>query len=234
MSKIIWANLARRSRAFNRFLRFWRSGETSFPGLMAISQRQFENQPRSTKGFIGRGPKHRSIALGRVSASRYLSMRGNVITVSSFSTLCLHSCFLHSANCNPPPPLPDCATRLCSRCSPARDSHSTYLSPPLSLSPYLRVSVPPLRSSVTSPPRVDWIHLTGYMACDITALWCMAKRVVALRHHNLTTAMEWNGSRGRGNCSRLAAFNVDIIVIDGSISINKSVEFKQNIVEVYH
>lgn len=161
-------------------------------------------------------------------------MRGNVITVSSFSTLCLHSCFLHSANCNPPPPLPDCATRLCSRCSPARDSHSTYLSPPLSLSPYLRVSVPPLRSSVTSPPRVDWIHLTGYMACDITALWCMAKRVVALRHHNLTTAMEWNGSRGRGNCSRLAAFNVDIIVIDGSISINKSVEFKQNIVEVYH
>lgn len=104
MSKIIWANLARRSRAFNRFLRFWRSGETSFPGLTAISQRQFENQPRSTKGFIGRGPKHRSIALGRVSASRYLSMRGNVITVSSFSTLCLHSCFLHSANCNPPPP----------------------------------------------------------------------------------------------------------------------------------
>lgn len=104
VSKIIWANLARRSRAFNRFLRFWRSGETSFPGLTAISQRQFENQPRSTKGFIGRGPKHRSIALGRVSASRYLSMRGNVITVSSFSTLCLHSCFLHSANCNPPPP----------------------------------------------------------------------------------------------------------------------------------
>lgn len=139
MSKIIWANLARRSRAFNRFLRFWRSGETSFPGLTAISQRQFENQPRSTKGFIGRGPKHRSIALGRVSASRYLSMRGNVITVSSFSTLCLHSCFLHSANCNPPPPLPDCATRLCSRCSPARDSHSTYLSPPLSLSVSLRL-----------------------------------------------------------------------------------------------
>lgn len=59
---------------------------------------------RTAQRFIGRGPKHRSIALGRVSASRYLSMRGNVITVSSFSTLCLHSCFLHSANCNPPPP----------------------------------------------------------------------------------------------------------------------------------
>lgn len=159
-------------------------------------------------------------------------MRGNVITVSSFSTLCLHSCFLHSANCNPPPSPIAPPVYAVGVLRPA--ILILRISLPLSLSPYLCVSVPPLRSSVTSPPRVDWIHLTGYTACDITALWCMAKRVVALRHHNLTTAMEWNGSRGRGNCSRLAAFNVDIIVIDGTISINKSVEFKQNIVEVYH
>lgn len=35
-------------------------------------KRQFENQPRSTKGFIGRGPKYRSIALGRVYIALYL------------------------------------------------------------------------------------------------------------------------------------------------------------------
>lgn len=78
-----------------------------------------------------------NIALSPLAASisRYLSMRGNVITVSSFSTLCL----LVFSTLPTPFLSPDCATRLCSRCSPARDSHSTYISLSLSLS--LRISV---------------------------------------------------------------------------------------------
>lgn len=119
--------------------------------------------------------------------------------------------------------------------SPVRDSHSAYRS--LSLSLFHLVSLclclPPLRSSVTSPPRVDWIHLTGYTACDITALWCMAERVVALRHHNLTSAMEWNGSRAivRASCVRCSEARQHL-------SVNESADFEfkydTRVVEVCH
>ena len=84
-----------------------------------------------------------------------------------------------------------------------RDSHS--LCSAISLS---RSLSSPLCQSVTLPPRVDWIHLTGYTAYDITALWCMAERVVALRHHNLTSATGRNGTRA-WHCSPGLVFALD-------------------------
>lgn len=78
----------------------------------------------------------------------------------------------------------------------------------LSVQPSRSLSLVPLCQSVTLPPRVDWIHLTGYTAYDITALWCMAERVVALRHHNLTSATERNGTRA-WHCSPGLVFTLD-------------------------
>lgn len=58
-----------------------------------------------------------NIALSPLAASisRCLSMRGNVITVSSFSTLCL--LVFSTLPTVTLSPLPDYATRLCTRCS---------------------------------------------------------------------------------------------------------------------
>ena len=111
----------------------------------------------------------------------------NIITVSSLCSLLL----LSPLSRHPVLSVLPLATRL---------SLATMFSGPailiLSARPSRSLTLSsPLCQSVTLPPRVDWIHLTGYTAYDITALWCMAERVVALRHHNLTSATERNGTR---------------------------------------
>lgn len=198
-----WAELSRRVARPNEFSvshrrRDFISGiDSNFPnGSLKINRAAQRDLSAGARISLYR-PERVNIAL---SLDAY-----NIITMPSFSSLCLllfSPLSRHPAKWPNPPCNVFVATTFSGSaililCVP----RSLYC---LSLSLSLSVS---LRPTVTLPPRVDWIHLTGYTACDITALWCMAKRVVALRHHNLTSATERNGSRDR-YCSRLV-FTLD-------------------------